>query len=84
MISFICLLSMFRDCFSPTFGPFTQQTKSNASRRARFQLQSVSLVDYAALTACTFIVSALTVTCSITRCREDIFAWLHNSLVMAV
>lgn len=50
----------------------------------RLQLQSISLGDYAALKACTFIVQVLTVTHSNARCIEDIFALPHNSLVMAV
>lgn len=49
-----------------------------------FQLQSVSLVDYLALKACTFIVGMLNVTHSHTRCKEDVFALAHNSLIIAV
>lgn len=72
----------FTMAFPPPFSPFTKLKKSHTSRGARFELQSVSLVDYVALKACTFIVGELSVTYSISR--EDIFALLHNSLVMAV
>lgn len=68
--------------FPPPLSPFRKRKKSHSSRGASFELQSVSLVDYVALKACTFIVAELSVTYSISR--EDIFALLHNSLVMAV
>lgn len=70
--------------FPPPFSPFTKLKKSRTSRGARFELQSVSLVDYVALKACTFIVGELSVTYSTSRRGEDISALLHNSLVMAV
>lgn len=71
----------FMMVFPLLFSPFTKPKKSHTSRGARFELQSVSLVDYVALKACTFILRELSVTYSISR--EDIFALLHNSLVMA-